>query len=157
MTATIDIDAILELPAHERLELAHILLDSLATDPPPPLLSEEFKAELRRRRDEARANPGDDIPWEVVKAEAEARHPRIGGVLMTSTIDIDAIRELPVQQRIELAHIILDSIAADTERPKLSDEFKAELDRRVEADEANPEAGVPWEQVEAAALARAGK
>lgn len=74
-TVSVDLSAILELSVQDRIEIAHIILDSIAADTPRPPLSEELKQELRRRRDEARANPEDGIPWEVVKAEAEARHP----------------------------------------------------------------------------------
>ena len=66
-------------------------------------------------------------------------------------MDMNLIRAMPIPQRIELVQEILDSIAVDTRKPTLGDELMAELDRRLEADEANPEAGVPWEQVEAAA------
>ena len=69
-------------------------------------------------------------------------------------MDMNLIRAMPIPQRIELVQEILDSIAVDTRKPTLGDELIAELDRRLEADEANPEAGVPWEQVEAAALAK---
>jgi putative addiction module component (TIGR02574 family) len=71
--ASVDLSAILELPVQDRIEIAHIILDSIAADTPRPPLSEEFKQELRRRRDEARANPGDDIPWEEIKAASLAR------------------------------------------------------------------------------------
>ena len=75
MTATAEatIDAILELPVLQRIEVAHAILESIAADSARPPLTEEFKQELRRRRDEARACPEGDIPWEVIKAESLAR------------------------------------------------------------------------------------
>jgi putative addiction module component (TIGR02574 family) len=75
MTATteVEIDAILELPVAQRIEVAHAILESIAADTARPPLTEEFKQELRRRRDEARAHPEDGISWEVIKAESLAR------------------------------------------------------------------------------------
>ena len=40
-----------------------------------------------------------------------------------------------------------ESVEADG--PELSDELKRELDRRIAAADADPEAGVPWEIVKA--------
>ena len=75
---------------------------------------------------------------------------------MTATAEatIDAILELPVLQRIEVAHAILESIAADTARPPLTEELKKELIRRRDEARAHPERDIPREEVEAAALAR---
>lgn len=72
-TTEADIDAILELPVAQRIEVAQAILESVAADTARPPLTEEFKQELRRRRDEARANPGDDIPWEEIKVASLAR------------------------------------------------------------------------------------
>jgi putative addiction module component (TIGR02574 family) len=60
----------------------------------------------------------------------------------------------PVEDRIRLVQEVWDRIADQGREPKLSDEFKAELDRRLAAHQANPEAAIPWEEVEAEALAR---
>jgi putative addiction module component (TIGR02574 family) len=60
----------------------------------------------------------------------------------------------PVEDRIRLVQEVWDRIADQGHEPKLSDEFKAELDRRLAAHQANPEAAIPWEEVEAKALAR---
>lgn len=73
---------------------------------------------------------------------------------MTSNFDMNTIRSMPIPQRIELAHAILGTITAETNSKELTGEFKDELDRRLAWDEANPDSGIPWEQVEAAALAR---
>jgi putative addiction module component (TIGR02574 family) len=62
-----------------------------------------------------------------------------------------------VAQRIALAQEILDSVAAEQPRPPLSDAKGRELDQRLADAAANPDDGVPWEQVEAAALARFGR
>jgi putative addiction module component (TIGR02574 family) len=57
------------------------------------------------------------------------------------------ILELPVDERIRLVEIIWESVAAVPEAVQISDELRAELDRRLAELEANPEAGVPWEEV----------
>lgn len=66
------------------------------------------------------------------------------------------IDRLSVSERIALVQEILDSIAAEQPRP-LSDAQRRELDRRLADSIANPDDGVPWEQVKAAALARFAK
>lgn len=60
-------------------------------------------------------------------------------------------RHLSAAARIQLAQDLWDSLTpkeVDAECP-LSDEQMAELDRRLADLEANPDAGVPWEQVRA--------
>ncbi len=57
------------------------------------------------------------------------------------------ILELPVAERIRLVELIWESIAAVPEAIPVSDELKAELDRRLAEFEANPEGGYPWEDV----------
>ena len=47
------------------------LWDSIATEGPPPL-SPARRTELERRADEDDAAPGDVVPWEEVKAQAQA-------------------------------------------------------------------------------------
>lgn len=60
----------------------------------------------------------------------------------------DIVR-LPIGMRIELVKAILDSIAADMEPPEFTEAQKQELDRRIADDEANPDDGITWEQVQA--------
>jgi len=43
--------------------------------------------------------------------------------------------------------MIWDSITAVPEALPISDDLKAELDRRLAEFESNPEAGLPWEEV----------
>jgi len=60
---------------------------------------------------------------------------------------VTEILELPVAERIRLVELIWDSIAAVPEAVPVSEELKAELDRRLLEFEANPEGGSPWEAV----------
>jgi len=62
-------------------------------------------------------------------------------------ISVAEILELPIAERIRLVELIWDSIAAVPEAVPMSDELRAELDRRLAEFEADPKAGTPWEEV----------
>jgi putative addiction module component (TIGR02574 family) len=64
------------------------------------------------------------------------------------------IDRMPIEERLALMHEILDSIAEEQEPAALTDAQRAELERRIAASKANPEALIPWEQIKAEALAR---
>jgi putative addiction module component (TIGR02574 family) len=64
------------------------------------------------------------------------------------------IDRLSVEDRLALLQEIWDSLAADVEQAPLSEAQRQEVDRRLAAHRANPQAAIPWEQVEAEALAR---
>ena len=66
---------------------------------------------------------------------------------MMKPVPVTDILELPVAERIRLVEIIWESIAAVPEAVSVSDELKAELDLRLADFEADPEAGIPWEEV----------
>ena len=70
---TIDIAA---MTAHERLELAEELWNSLATDPDALPLSNEQAVEFDRRVAAYRADRDPGRPWAEVLAEIEAAHDR---------------------------------------------------------------------------------
>lgn len=63
----------------------------------------------------------------------------------------------PIEDRIRLVQEVWDRLAGQGHEPELSDAMKAEIDRRLAAHAANPDAAIPWEQVEAEALARLGQ
>jgi putative addiction module component (TIGR02574 family) len=60
----------------------------------------------------------------------------------------------PVSDRIRLVNEIWDRLVEQGHEPMLSDEQKAELDRRIAEDDAAPDDVVSWEEVRAQALAR---
>lgn len=62
-------------------------------------------------------------------------------------LPVTEILELPVAERIRLVEIIWDSIAAVPEAVPVSEELRADLDRRLAEFEADPEAGLPWQEV----------
>ncbi len=67
---------------------------------------------------------------------------------------LDEVESWPIDDRLRLVQDVWDRLAAGGQEPELSDEMKTEIDRRLAAHAANPEAAIPWEQVEAEALAR---
>jgi putative addiction module component (TIGR02574 family) len=64
------------------------------------------------------------------------------------------IDKLSIPERMRLVQEIWDSIAAEVEASPLTESQRQEVDRRLAAHRANPQAAIPWEQVEAEALAR---
>jgi putative addiction module component (TIGR02574 family) len=60
----------------------------------------------------------------------------------------------PVEDRIRLMHELWDRLVDRGDEPGLTEEQKAELDRRLAEDDAAPDDVVSWEEVKALALAR---
>ncbi len=60
---------------------------------------------------------------------------------------VASILELSVPERLRIVEDIWDSIAEDSDHLEISDDLKAELDRRMDAYEKNPHEGVPWEEL----------
>jgi len=58
---------------------------------------------------------------------------------------IQDLRQLPLSERIQLVEDLWDTIAEDSPGIGLSPEHIAELDRRLDALEAQPNSGTPWE------------
>lgn len=73
---------------------------------------------------------------------------------MTPTLKSLGIDELPLEQRLALFQELRDSIDADCPTPQLTEAKRQELLRRAAEYDANPDIGIPWEQVKAEALAR---
>jgi putative addiction module component (TIGR02574 family) len=63
------------------------------------------------------------------------------------SITLEEVLRLPIDERIRIVDAIWDSIAENPETLDLSDEQRAELDRRLEDLERNPDAGSPWSEV----------
>ena len=59
------------------------------------------------------------------------------------------IDRLSVAERILLVEEIWDSIAAEPDALEIPEAHREELDRRLDAYEADPTAGSPWEEVKA--------
>jgi putative addiction module component (TIGR02574 family) len=59
-------------------------------------------------------------------------------------VSIQELRQLPIPERIQLVKELWDSIADESPAIDLSAEQIAELDRRLNALDAQPESGTPW-------------
>lgn len=68
---------------------------------------------------------------------------------MAPTLESLGIDRMSVEDRLELVTAIWESIAAEPENLPLSDEVKAELDRRLERHKTHPHEVVDWEEVQA--------
>jgi putative addiction module component (TIGR02574 family) len=76
---------------------------------------------------------------------------------MAPTLESLGIDKLSAGDRMAIAHAIWDSITPETEATPLTESEKAEVDRRLAAHRADPTAAIPWDQIEAEALARLQK
>jgi putative addiction module component (TIGR02574 family) len=66
-----------------------------------------------------------------------------------ASISLDELLKLPPEERVEIALALWDSLEdsqLDALVP-LTDEQKAELDRRLEEHDRDPGSAIPWEQV----------
>ncbi|MGZ8217753.1 addiction module protein [Methylomagnum sp.] len=73
---------------------------------------------------------------------------------MNAILKSFGIDQLSVEDQISLVEEIWDNVAANSaESLSLPDSQKAELDRRLADCDANPDDGIPWDEVKAAALA----
>jgi putative addiction module component (TIGR02574 family) len=64
-----------------------------------------------------------------------------------TTATLQAVQTLPLPERLELLFRLWDQLLDEGWEPGLSDEVKAELDRRWANYRANPASGLTWEQV----------
>ena len=69
--------------------------------------------------------------------------------MTTSERIISDALTLPAADRLEVIERLWNSLAAVPEALELTDAQRRELDRRLEEMEANPDAGIPWEDVQA--------
>ena len=65
-----------------------------------------------------------------------------------------ALNNLSVDERLRLISELWDSLADEVEQAPLTEEQKQETDRRLATFRADPNSAIPWDQVEAEALAR---
>jgi len=68
--------------------------------------------------------------------------------------DVASILELPVEERLHLIEAIWDSLVEVPEAVPVSDELKAELDRRLDSYYGNRSAVRPWDEVRAELFGR---
>jgi putative addiction module component (TIGR02574 family) len=70
---------------------------------------------------------------------------------------LDQVRELSVEEQLELVEALWDSIVGRNAVPGPTNAQKAELDRRLADHAANPDDVVPWDDVKDSALTRIGR
>jgi putative addiction module component (TIGR02574 family) len=63
------------------------------------------------------------------------------------TNTLEAMREWPVADQLELFHGIWERLVDSGWQPELTNEVKAELDRRLDDLDAHPEKVLTWEEV----------
>jgi putative addiction module component (TIGR02574 family) len=98
------------------------------------VIARSFSREIR-----AQAVRGRDRSGEIVLKPFDSRD----NVSVVSA-SIQELRQLPIPERIQLVKELWDSIAEESPAIDLSLEQIAELDRRLDALEAQPESGTPW-------------
>jgi putative addiction module component (TIGR02574 family) len=63
------------------------------------------------------------------------------------TTALQEIQSWPVEEQLDLVFRLWDQLVEGGWQPELTDELKAELDRRLASYEANPENVLTWEQI----------
>jgi putative addiction module component (TIGR02574 family) len=66
---------------------------------------------------------------------------------MSQSFSESEIGQLTVPERLDLIALLWDSIPDSADGLPVPEWHRQELERRLKAAEANPEAGIPWEQV----------
>ena len=118
----------MELPDEDRLQLAEALWASVEQAWRPPF-DAEWIAEAKRRAGRIDAGEGQSSTWAEVRDRA----------------------------RSHFEPEVTDNVVAEQPHPPLSEAKRQELDRRIADEKAKPGDGVPWEEVEAATLAKFGR
>jgi putative addiction module component (TIGR02574 family) len=76
---------------------------------------------------------------------------------MSPTLESLGIDKMSVEDRLALAEAIWESVAGEVDPTPLSDDQKREIDRRLAAHDANPDAAKSWDEIEARLLAKVRK
>jgi putative addiction module component (TIGR02574 family) len=93
---------------------------------------------------------GVGLPWRGVSRSISSQVI----LLMDLQSILTAVDSWPVEERLRLLEEIWNRLIDQGYEPEVTGELKAELDRRLEALDKNPDAVVSWEVVEARALDR---
>lgn len=72
---------------------------------------------------------------------------------MTKTDLEREVLRLPVEERLELAEAIWESVEESPSQPALPEWQRQLLDERITADDESPDAGSPWDEVKRRILA----
>jgi len=69
------------------------------------------------------------------------------------SVNLSEVLKLPVDERLKLVESIWNSIAEFPDSLELTKAQRQELDRRLDAYEADPSAGIPWSDLKSQLLA----
>jgi putative addiction module component (TIGR02574 family) len=69
------------------------------------------------------------------------------------SVNLSEVLKLPVDERLKLVESIWNSIAEFPDSLELTNAQRQELDRRLDAYEADPTAGIPWSDLKSQLLA----
>jgi putative addiction module component (TIGR02574 family) len=70
---------------------------------------------------------------------------------------LDAVKSLPLPDRLELVDAVWETIAAEGYEPPLTEGQSAELQRRLDEHRANPASAIPWETIRTELQEKYGK
>ncbi|WP_256369008.1 addiction module protein [Aquisphaera insulae] len=73
---------------------------------------------------------------------------------MDYQVVLHEVESWPIDDRVRLVQDLWDRLADQGHEPDLTVEMKAELERRIEELDRNPDAGIPWEQAKSKSLER---
>jgi putative addiction module component (TIGR02574 family) len=73
---------------------------------------------------------------------------------MVRKVTVEDTLQMSVQERIQLAQDIWDSITADPNAVPVSEAERQEIQRRLEAHERDPDSTIPWDEVKKQILGR---
>ena len=76
---------------------------------------------------------------------------------MTAQLQKMGLDRMSITEQLQVLHDLWDHIALEVEKKPFTPSECEEIDRRLARHAAHPEQAIPWEQVEAAALARLGQ
>jgi putative addiction module component (TIGR02574 family) len=83
------------------------------------------------------------IPYDVGE-----QHPHLGATTMDPASTLEAVRDWPVDDRLDLVFRLWDQLGEDGWQPEPNEELIAELDARLQRHEADPTNVRTWEQIE---------
>jgi putative addiction module component (TIGR02574 family) len=66
---------------------------------------------------------------------------------MDPTTALEAVKAWPLEDQLDFAFRLWDQLVENGWQPELTDELKAELDRRLATHQADPSRALTWEQV----------
>jgi putative addiction module component (TIGR02574 family) len=70
---------------------------------------------------------------------------------------LQAVKSLPLPDRLELVDALWETITAEGYEPPLSESQSAELQRRLEEHRSSPTSAIPWESLKAELEEKYGK